>query len=96
MAVQRDDVAAVGRAIYDEKIRHKVEPAEKGKVVVIDVNSSDYEIDVDDAVALFRLLERRPDAITWAERIGHPTMYSMGFRGTYPHFESDFKLLKHD
>ena len=79
MAVRRDDVATVGRAIYDEKIRHKVEPAEKGKVVVIDVNSSDYEIDVDDAAALFRLLERQPDAITWAERVGYPAVHRTGY-----------------
>ena len=38
------DVAATGRAIYNEKIRDTLGPEDKGKVVVIDVNSGDYEI----------------------------------------------------
>ena len=75
MAVQRS-AADAGRAIYNRDIRDKVEPAERGKVVVIDVNSGDWEIDADDATALFRLLERRPDAFTWAERVGYPAVYN--------------------
>ena len=56
MAVQRS-AASAGRAIYNKTIRDKVESTEKGKVVVIDVNSGDWEIDSDDATALFRLLK---------------------------------------
>ena len=88
MAIQKE-AAAAGRAIYNEKIRHKVEPTEKGKVVVIDVNSGDWEIDADDATALFRLLERRPDAFTWAERVGYPAVYNMGARVSDSDFSSD-------
>lgn len=79
MAVQRS-AASAGRAIYNKTIRDKVESTEKGKVVVIDVNSGDWEIDSDDATALFRLLKRHPDAFTWAERVGHPAVYDMGSR----------------
>ena len=77
MTVQRS-AADAGRAIYNRDIRDKVEPAEIGKVVVIDVNTGDWEIDADDATALFRLLKRRPNAFTWAERVGHPAVYNIG------------------
>ena len=83
MAVQRS-AAHAGRAIYNKTIREKVEPAEIGKVVVIDVNSGDWEIDADDSTALFKLLERRPDAFTWAERVGYPAVYEMGSRFAAP------------
>ncbi|MCY4654462.1 MAG: hypothetical protein OXC95_15015 [Dehalococcoidia bacterium] len=88
MAVHRS-AAYVGRAIYNKTIRDKVEPTEKGKVVVIDVNSGDWEIDTDDATALFRLLERRPDAFTWAERVGYTAVYDMGSRFAAADFSSD-------
>ena len=61
MPSNKDITAATGRAIYKEKILPLMKEEDKGKVVVIDVNSGDYEIDYDDAAAMFRLLERRPD-----------------------------------
>ena len=71
-----------GRAIYEQRIRGKVEGSEHGKVVVIDVES-DYEIDPDDATATARLVARRPDALTYAVRVGHSAMYRMGARFSY-------------
>jgi len=53
-----------------------VDPHEKGKFVVIDIYSGDYEIDERDADASVRLLNRRPDALTWAVRVGYPTPYT--------------------
>ncbi len=51
---------ARGQAIYEQRIRSRVEGTAQGKVVVIDVESSDYEIDPDDASATARLTARRP------------------------------------
>ncbi len=77
------EVTAIGEAIYKEKIRSKVEPAQKGKFVVIDVESGDYEIDTDDASATRRLLKRRPDAVTYGVRVGYRAAYShLGGFGT--------------
>ena len=50
MAVKKKDAAAIGRAIYENHILPKMKPEDRGKVVVIDVNSGDYEIGYDDAV----------------------------------------------
>ncbi len=81
MAVRNDDaeidVSAVGKTIY-EKLRGRLEATEKGKVVVIDVNSGDYEIDLRQADARQRLVARRPGAITYTERVGYPTAFNLG------------------
>ena len=70
------EITALGEAIYKERIRSQVESAEKGKFVVIDVETGDYEIDSDDASATRRLLKRRPDAVTYGVRIGYRAAYS--------------------
>ena len=74
------EISAQGEAIYREQIQSKVLPTEKGKFVVIDVETGDYEIDTGDAAATRRLLERRPSAVTYGVRVGHRAAYSGGFR----------------
>lgn len=69
------DLASSGQAIYEDSIRHLVDPQHKGKFVVIDIYSGDYEIHERDADATRKLLERRPDAMTWAVRVGYATAY---------------------
>ena len=76
------NIAAVGRAMYEE-IRGELEVAQKGKVVVIDVKSGDYEIGDNDLDATLRMFERRPNALTWGERIGYPAMYTIRERITF-------------
>ena len=66
-----------------EQIRGELEETHKGKVVVIDVSSGDYEIGDDDLDATMRLFERRPNAITWGERVGYPAMYTIRDRVTF-------------
>ena len=70
MTVTSEDAAAIGRAIYNDKIRNTLGPEYRGKIVVIDVYSGDYEIGDRDIEATSRLLKRRPDAYTLAERVG--------------------------
>ena len=84
MVAKREDASFAGRTIYKEKILPLLKADDKGKVVVIDVNSGDYEIDYDDAAAMFRLIERRPDAFTWSERVGYPAVHRMGLFGFTP------------
>ena len=69
-----EEIARLGKQIY-ARIRDKMEASEWGRMVVIDVNSGDYEVADDDLTALLRLIERRPDAMTWGERVGYRTPY---------------------
>ncbi len=76
--VSKANAAAVARAIYQERILPTLGPEDLDKLVAIDAHSGDYEIDTDDMAALTRLLERRPDAYAWLERVGRPAAYHMG------------------
>ena len=72
------EIASMGEAIYQDRIRPLVDPSKKGKFVVVDVRSGDYEIDDEDIVATLRLRERRPDAMTFAVKVGYRYAYSIG------------------
>ncbi len=74
MAVKKEDIATVGKAMYQE-MRAELEVNQWGRMVVIDVNSGDYEVADDDLTATMRLFERRPDALTWGELVGYPAPY---------------------
>ena len=68
-----------GRELYEGKIRAQVETeANIGKIVSIDVDSGDYEVDADLLTAGDRLLARHPDAAIWGERIGYDAVYAVG------------------
>ena len=43
MTIDNKDAAAIGRAIYNEKIRDTLGPEYLGKMVAIDIHSGDYE-----------------------------------------------------
>jgi len=73
-----EEIAERGDAIYEQRIRARVAPHEHGKFVVIDIDTGDYEVDLDDLAATKRMLARRPDAVTYGVRIGHPTAYRIG------------------
>ena len=83
---EQGEIATRGEAIYRERIAPRVESAKKGSFVVIDVESGDYEIGEQDAVATRRLLQRRPSAVTYGVRVGHRAAYSHvgGFRTPAP------------
>ena len=76
-----DEVCDRGEKIYEEQIKHLVEPREKGKFIVIDIESGDYEIDEEELEASERLKQRRPDSIRFLARVGCKAAYHMGWGG---------------
>ena len=83
MAVAKTDIARIGKDMYAE-LRPQMEANHWGKMVVIDVNSGDYEIADDDLTSTLRMFERRPDAMTWGERVGCRAPYFMGLSQINP------------
>ena len=78
-----EEMAERGQEIYDERIKALIDlDVHYGKFVVIDVETGDYEIDKRDIVAVKRLRERRPGAMTYAIRVGFPTAYRFGIMKT--------------
>jgi hypothetical protein len=78
----KDEVAARGRAIYDQQIRGKLEPEHIGKFVVINIETGDYEMDEDDVAAMKRAAQKHPPDALYGMRIGYRTMGRIGARLT--------------
>lgn len=73
-----EEVESRGEEIYQQQIRPQVETGNKGKFVVIDIETGAYEIDEDDLHATKRALAKRPDAVLYGVRVGYPTAYNLG------------------
>ena len=76
--LSREEISRIGKERYQQHLRTKVEtPDNIGKIVAIDLNTNDYEIDEDLLLACDRLKVRHPDAVTWIERIGYDAVYTL-------------------
>ena len=79
----KEEFARRGDALYESKIRPLVEAGNKGKFVVIDIETGEYEVDEDELKASDRLLKRVPTAQIWLRRIGF--RYARHFLGLSRH-----------
>ena len=76
--LSREEISRIGKEQYQQYLRTNVEtPDNIGKIVAIDLNTNDYEIDEDLLLACDRLKVRHPDAVTWIERIGYDAVYTL-------------------
>ena len=73
-----EEVELRGEDIYERQIRQQIEIGNKGKFVVIDVETGEFEIDDDDLKATKRALAKRPAAVLYGLRVGFPTAYTLG------------------
>ena len=73
----KEEVARLGREIYERDIKAQVVADHDGEVVAIDVDSGDWAIAKDAMDATHRLRARQPDATdVFRERVGYRTMHS--------------------
>jgi hypothetical protein len=77
----KEEIAARGKAIYEQQIRGKVEPEHIGKYLVIDVETGEYETDEDGVAVSQRAYAKRPGALLFGMRIGYPAWGRIGLRG---------------
>jgi len=73
-----DELAKLGGDIFDREVRPMLRLEDDGKFVAIDVETGDYEMDIDDYAAVARLRSRKPAADVWLMRAGSPATYRMG------------------
>jgi len=74
-----EEIARTGEEIYDKRLRALVEiPANIGKMISIDIETGDYEIDHDTLVAARRVQSRHPEAALYGKRIGYNAAYALG------------------
>ncbi|BBH42139.1 MULTISPECIES: hypothetical protein [Microcystis] len=76
----KEELARRGQQLYESGIRQQVEAGNEGKIVAIDIETGDFEVDETVMGATERLFERRPDAQPWGIRIGYPAVYHFGSR----------------
>jgi hypothetical protein len=72
-----EEVARRGEEIYERDIRSKVESVHKGKFLVIDIETGDYEIDSRAIEATHRIMARHPDGERFLIRIGFPVAHQV-------------------
>ena len=72
------EVESRGEAIYTQQIRDRLDAEHKGRFLVIDIETGEYELNEDDLVATKRLLARLPNAVVYGLRVGYPTAYRLG------------------
>ena len=75
----KEEFARRGDEIYNRDICPTVDnAANKGKFVLIDIETGCWEMDSNDIVAARRLESRLPDAQVWMVRVGYPYVYRLG------------------
>ena len=72
------EISRRGKEIYEREIRASVEEEHKGKVLVVDIESGEYEIDADHLSASHRAHAKHPDGVFYAMRIGYPALSKVG------------------
>src|SRR5215467_8263559 len=76
-----EEIQRRAEELYANRIRAKVETEENiGKVLVIDIETGEYEIDTDEIAAVRRALAKHPGAALWTLRIGYEAMHTFGGR----------------
>ena len=72
------EIVRRGQELYPRDLRAQLEDQCDGKIVVIDVETGDHEIDDDALKASHRVLVKHPGAASYALRVGYDAVYGFG------------------
>lgn len=79
IVLSREEVARRARELYEGSIRQQVEREENiGKMVVIDVETGEYQVDRTGLKSAHYLREKHPNARLFGIRIGYNVAASLG------------------
>lgn len=74
-----EEIVRRGKEWYEKEIRAKVDAkGNKGKYLVIDIETGEYEMDPDHLAAIRRARAKHPDAALFGIRVGYPTLGKIG------------------
>jgi hypothetical protein len=76
----KEEFAQRGDLIYQTQIRPQIEANNRGKIVAIDLETGDFEVDVREIAACNKLEARHPDAQIWIVRVGSRHVRRFGGR----------------
>lgn len=72
-----EEIVRRGEEIYALHLRNQLEEAYKDKIVIIDIETGEYEIDDDALTASKRALAKHPGAAIYGLRVGSRYMYEI-------------------
>lgn len=75
----REEFKRLGEEIYERLVKPTLRPEDKGKLVAIDIESGEFEIDRRGYDASQKLFDRIPDAQIWLARVGSPAAVRIGY-----------------
>jgi hypothetical protein len=76
----KEEFARRGDEIYETQVRSQVEEGNHGRIVAIDIETGDFEVNKSEITACDRLEARHPDAQIWIVRIGSRHVRRFGGR----------------
>lgn len=76
----KEEFARRGDEIYEFQVRSQIEEGNHGKIVAIDIETGDFEMDTSEIAACDRLEARHPDLSIWMVRIGSRHVRRFGGR----------------
>ena len=74
------EIVRRGEEIYDTAIRPRLQAADQGKYVVVDIETGEWEIDDDEQTASRRLRARAPSAQAYVKRVRYAYVRHFGPR----------------
>ena len=78
----KEEFARRGTELYEHKVRPLVEKGNHGRIVIIDIETGNYELGDDPLLVAQSMIAQRPDAQLWCLRIGHRAVGRFGFHST--------------
>jgi hypothetical protein len=76
----KEEFARRGDEIYESQVLPQLKEGNQVKIVAIDIETGDFEVDKSEVVACNRLEARHPDAQVWIIRIGSRHVRRFGGR----------------
>jgi len=76
----KEEFARRGDEIYASQVRAQVEEGNHGKIVAIDLETGDFEVDASEIDACDRLEAHHPEAQIWIVRVGSRHVRRFGGR----------------
>ncbi len=73
-----DEIVRRGQLLYEQQIRAAVEADNRGKYLVLDVETGEYELDASELSAWRRAEAKAPDGAFFLLRVGFPAAFRLG------------------
>jgi hypothetical protein len=76
----KEEFAQRGNELYESQVRSKVEEKNRGKIVAIDLETGNFEVDTSEIAACNRLEASHREAQIWMVRLGSHYVRRFGGR----------------